>query len=138
MKVPDSLPAEGGNPVRRGRLRGLTAALLALVGGGALAVWLLTGGSSTHPNTVLKLASSPGAVSGSTPSALASKEAVPAQVLDAYLRALKAGDCKAAQALTTSSFAVNGELCGHLQVKSYTPVGHPATPGSEAIFPRIS
>ena len=116
----------------------ITAALLALVGGGALAVWLLTGGSSTHPNTVLKPASSPGAVSGSTPSALASKEAAPAQVLDAYLRALKAGDCKAAQALTTSSFALNGELCGHLQVKSNTPVGHPATPGSEAIVPRIS
>jgi hypothetical protein len=59
---------------------------------------------------------------------------VPAQVLDAYLRALKAGDCKTAQALTTSSFASNGELCGHLSVKSYTPVGNPATPGNEAIF----
>ena len=134
MRVLGSVSAEGRNPVRRGRLRVLTAALLALVGGGALAVWLLTGGSSTHPNTVLKPASSPGGVSGSTPSALASEDAAPAQVLDAYLRALKAGDCKVAQALTTSSFASNGELCGHLQVKSYTPVGHPATPGYEAIF----
>ena len=44
------------------------------------------------------------------------------------------GDCKAAQALATSSFASNGERCGHLRVKSYTPVGHPATPGNEAIF----
>jgi hypothetical protein len=47
---------------------------------------------------------------------------------------LKAGDCKTAHALTTSSFASNGELCGHVRVKSYIPVGSPATPGDEAIF----
>ena len=40
----------------------------------------------------------------------------------------------AARRLTTSSFARNGELCGHLRVKSYTPVGDQATPGDQAIF----
>jgi hypothetical protein len=105
-----------------------------LVGGGALAISLLTGGSSTPPHAVLKPASTPTAASGSTPIALPSKDATPAEVLDAYLRALKSGDCKTAHALTTSTFASNGELCGHLRVKSYTPVGKPATPGNEAIF----
>ena len=74
------------------------------------------------------------AASSGKPIALPSKDAASAEVLDAYLRALKAGDCKTAQALTTSSFASNGELCGHVRVKSYTPVGSPATPGDEAIF----
>jgi len=41
-------------------------------------------------------------------------------------------------ALTTSSFAGNGELCGHLRVKSHTPVGDPATPVIRRSSPRIS
>jgi hypothetical protein len=69
------------------------------------------------------------------PMALPSKEAGPAEVLGAYLRALKTGDCKAAHALATSAFTFsNGELCGQLSVKSYTPLGDPATPGDQAIF----
>jgi hypothetical protein len=131
---PDALLAEGRKRVRRHRLLTLTATPLALVGGGALAISLLTGGSSTPPHAVLKPASTPTAASGSTPIALPSRDATPAEVLDAYLRALKSGDCKTAHALTTSTFASNGELCGHLRVKSYTPVGKPATPGNEAIF----
>jgi hypothetical protein len=64
-----------------------------------------------------------------------SKDAAPAEVLGAYLRALKTGDCKAAHALATSTFTSgNGELCGHLRVKSYTPVGEPATSGDQATF----
>ena len=69
------------------------------------------------------------------PIALPSKDAAPIEVLGAYMRALKAGDCKAAHALATSTFTFgNGELCGHLSVKSYTPVGNPATPGDQANF----
>jgi hypothetical protein len=97
-------------------------------------VSLLAGGQSTPPHPVVTPAGTPTAARGSNPIALPSKGATPAQVLDAYLRALKAGDCKTAHALTTSSFARNGELCGHLRVKSYTPLGRPATPGNEVIF----
>jgi hypothetical protein len=131
---PDALLAEGRKRVRRRRLLTLTATPLGLLGGGALAVSLLTGGSSTPPHAVLTPASTPTTGSGIAPIALPSKDAASAVVLDAYLRALKAGDCKTAHALTTSSFARNGELCGHLRVKSYTPVGDPATPGDQAIF----
>ena len=74
------------------------------------------------------------AASSGKPIALPSKDATSGEVLDAYLRALKAGDCRTARALTTSPFASIGELCGHVRVKSYTPVGSPATPGEEAIF----
>jgi hypothetical protein len=106
-----------------------------LVGAGALAVSLLAGGLSTPPRAVVTPASTPTASSGSNPIALPSKGATPAEVLNAYLRALKSGDCKTAHALATSTFSVgNGELCGHLSVKSYTPVGKPATPGNEVIF----
>jgi hypothetical protein len=131
--TPDALLAEGRRRVRRRRLLTLTATPIALVGGGALAVSLLTGGSSTPPHAVVTPASTPTAASGGTPLALPSNEGS-AVVLDAYLRALKAGDCKTAHALTTSSFARNGELCGHIRVKSYTPVGDPATPGDQASF----
>ena len=68
------------------------------------------------------------------PIALPSKDAAPIEVLGAYMRALKAGDCKAAQALATTAFASNGELCGRVKVKSYTPVGVPATRGDQANF----
>ena len=133
--TPDALLAEGRKRVRRRRLLTLTATPLALVGAGALAVSLLAGGSSTPPHPVVTPAGTPTASSGSNPIALPSKGATPAEVLNAYLRALKAGDCKTAHALATSTFSVgNGELCGHLSVKSYTPLGKPATPGNEVIF----
>jgi hypothetical protein len=81
------------------------------------------------------LALSACASTSTDPIALPSKDAAPAEVLGAYLRALKTGDCKAAHALATSTFTFgNGELCGQLRVKSYTPVGDPATPGDQAIF----
>ncbi len=132
--TPDALLAEARKRVRQRRLLTLSASPLAVVGGGALAVWLLTGGSWTPPDQVVTPGSTPTSASGSNPIAVPSKDAAPAEVLGAYLRALKAGDCKTAHALTTSSFASNGELCGHIKVKSYTPVGDPATPGNEAIF----
>jgi hypothetical protein len=116
------------------------ATLLALLGGGALAVSLLVGGSSTplHVrglNSVNPASTPAAAYSGSTSIALPAKDAGPAEVLDLYLRALRTGDCKTARALAASTFSSgNGELCGRLRVKSYTPVGKPATPGNEAIF----
>jgi hypothetical protein len=132
--TPDALLAEGRKRVRRRRLLTLTANPLALVGGSALAVSLLPGGLSTPPHAVVTPADTPAPASGGNPIALPPKDAASAVVLDAYLRALKAGDCKTAHALATSSFASNGELCGHLTVKSYTPVGSPATPGDQASF----
>ena len=132
--TPDGLLAEGRKRVRRRRLLTITASSLALVGGGALAVSLLTGGLFTPAPVVVTTASTPTGESGSNSTALPSKDAAPAVVLDAYLRALKASDCKTGHALGTSSFADNGELCGQLRVKSYTPVLDPATPGDQAIF----
>ena len=97
-------------------------------------MWLLAGGSWTPPHQVVAPGSTPTSASGGKPIALPSKDAAPAEVLGAYLRALKAGDCKAAHALATSTFASNGELCGRVKVKSYTPVGDPATSGDQANF----
>ncbi len=133
--TPDALLAEARKRVRRRRLLTLAASPLAVAGGGALAVWLLTGGSWTAPHQVVTPGSTHTSGSGSNPTGLPSKDAAPAEVLGAYLRALKTGDCNTAHALTTSTFAFgNGELCGHIKVKSYTPVGNPATPGDQAIF----
>ena len=133
--TPDALLAEARKRVRRRRLLTFTATPLALVGGGALAVWLVAGGWSTPTHQVVRAGSTPTSESGSNPIALPSKDAAPAEVLGAYLQALKTGDCKAAHALATSTFTFdNGELCVHLRVKSYTPVGDPATPGDQAIF----
>ncbi|WP_337974345.1 hypothetical protein [Cellulomonas sp. NTE-D12] len=78
-----------------------------------------------------------GCASTSSPSvALPTAGADPRTVLSVYLRALKAGDCKTARRLATSTFSFgNGELCGHLKVWSYTEPGQPALPGNgEAIF----
>jgi hypothetical protein len=57
--TPDSLLAEGRKRVRRRRLLTLTATPLALVGGGVLAVSLLTGGLSTTDHAVVTPASTP-------------------------------------------------------------------------------
>jgi hypothetical protein len=64
------------------------------------------------------------------------KNAAPAEVLGTYLQALRAGDCRSAHALATSSFVLgNGELCGALTAKSYSPLGKPANPREgEVIF----
>jgi hypothetical protein len=60
----------------------------------------------------------------------------PAVVLDAYLRALKSGDCAAGKVLGTATFSHgNGELCGATSVVAYRVVGDPATPtNDEAVF----
>ena len=51
-----------------------------------------------------------------------------------YLVALKAGDCRSAHALATSSFARgNGELCGDLDVTAYTTPQGPATPNDHEV-----
>lgn len=56
-------------------------------------------------------------------------DAPPAVVLDAYLRALVAGDCGTAHALGTSTFSqYNGDLCGYAHVSSYRIAGDPANP----------
>lgn len=58
-------------------------------------------------------------------------DAPPAVVLDAYLRALVAGDCGTAHALGTSTFSqYNGNLCGATQVSSYRVVGGPSSPNA--------
>jgi len=73
--TPDALLAEVRKRVRRRRLLTLTASPLVLVSGGALAVSLMTGGSSTPPHAVVTPASTPTAASGSTPIALARQRA---------------------------------------------------------------
>jgi hypothetical protein len=56
--------------------------------------------------------------------------APPATVLNAYLTALRAGDCDVAHALALSSFVIgNGELCGAVHVSAFTPLIGPAGPG---------
>lgn len=61
--------------------------------------------------------------------------APPAVVLDAYLRALLAGDCAAGRALTSETFRIgNGELCGQTEVTAFRVEGDPATPGPEVVF----
>ena len=75
----------------------------------------------------------------SAPIALPSAGADARTVLSVYLKALRAGDCRTARQLATSSFSFgNGELCGHLTVLSYTEPGQPALPGNgEAIFSTV-
>jgi hypothetical protein len=61
--------------------------------------------------------------------------APPGVVLDAYLRALVAGDCAAGRALTNTTFRVgNGDLCGQTKVTAYRIHDDPAIPGPEAVF----
>ena len=65
--TPDALLAEVRKRVRRRRSLTLTASPLVLVSGGALAVSLMTGGSSTPPHAVVTPASTPTAASGQHP-----------------------------------------------------------------------
>jgi hypothetical protein len=56
-------------------------------------------------------------------------------VIDAYLRALVAGDCTAAHALATSTFKPgNGELCGDVRVSSFTLNRDPETPTRDEVI----
>jgi hypothetical protein len=133
---PDALLAEGRRRVRRRRLLVLTASPALLIGGAGLVVSLLTGGASPRTDAVIPPAGTPARETGSTPLGLLPKDAAPAAVLDTYLRALSSGDCNSAHSLATSTFtAGNGELCGHLTVKSYTPLRSPANPNDrEVVF----
>lgn len=55
--------------------------------------------------------------------------APPGVVLEAYLVALKSGDCDTAHALAAPTFVVgNGELCGALHVTAFGALTGPATP----------
>jgi hypothetical protein len=68
--------------------------------------------------------------------ALPPVSAGPEVVLDAYLRALEAGDCVKGQRLATLTFVKgNGELCGDTHVSAYEIGPEPARPSSEeAVF----
>ncbi|HEV7195627.1 MAG TPA: hypothetical protein VGN19_06785 [Pedococcus sp.] len=57
------------------------------------------------------------------------------QVLSTYLQALQAGDCDTAHALAASTFVVgNGELCGDVDVKTFTVGGDAQVGDSEITF----
>ena len=60
----------------------------------------------------------------------------PEVVLDAYLRALVAGDCETGRALATATFREgNGELCGAVDVTAFRVDGGPLRPSpDEAVF----
>ena len=75
-------------------------------------------------------------LSGCSRPSLPSDSAPPEVVLEAYLHAFKAGDCATARALGTATFVVgNGELCGALDLISYTISKPPATPNDhEVVF----
>lgn len=111
------MPKRTLTPVRGvGTLRAMrSGAMAAMVGGVVLLA--LVGGAGT-------------------PSARVSPPPVGASagvVLDTYLRALVAGDCTTAHALTTSTFTGNGELCGVVNVSSFSVNGKPATPGPDEV-----
>jgi hypothetical protein len=56
-------------------------------------------------------------------------------VLDAYLRALVAGDCADGRKLTTATFVKgNGELCGDTHVSDYKINPEPGGGGTEQVF----
>jgi hypothetical protein len=60
--------------------------------------------------------------------------AAPAVVLDAYLRALVAGDCNTGRQLATESFGKgSGELCGNARVSAYRIDGEPARPSADEV-----
>lgn len=71
-----------------------------------------------------------------SPTILPPDSASPALVLDAYMKALRSGDCATSRALSTQTFVVgNGELCGALHVTAFTALGGPATPrDGEVVF----
>lgn len=51
------------------------------------------------------------------------------------MRALLAGDCETARALTAESFTVgNGELCDAVEVSDFEPLGGPATPSEKEVI----
>lgn len=63
-------------------------------------------------------------------------DALPADVLDAYLAAFKANDCATGAELTTDTFTKgNGELCGEVTIGSYTSATGPAATGNELTYP---
>ena len=62
----------------------------------------------------------------------------PEVVLDAYLKALVAGDCETGRMLVTARFRIGtGELCGVTHVSAYRINAEPARPPEELIFATI-
>jgi len=87
---------------------------------------------AASPVLALIVAACAGAASFSAPP----DSAGPASVLDAYLKALEAGNCAAGKVLSTATFtASNGDLCGATIVSGYRVLGDPAAPNStEVVF----
>lgn len=75
------------------------------------------------------------ACSASSAATLPPASAGPEVVLDAYLRALVAGDCATGRELATAAFVKgNGELCGDTKVSAYEVNPVPAGSGAEKVF----
>ena len=73
----------------------------------------------------------PGVLGAGIPPAAASASAV----LDAYLRALVADDCKTAHGLASSTLTYgNGELCGDVHVSSFSVSKSPANPSPDEVI----
>ncbi len=106
------------------RLPALVAASVVIIA--AVAIAFLSPKSSSPTGT-----SQPADHSAAMPAL----DASPADVLDAYLAALKARACAVAAALATDTFTVgNGELCGVVTIDSYTDAIRPAATGTQMTY----
>lgn len=78
-------------------------------------------------------------VACAAPPVLPPDSAPPAEVLIAYLIALRDGDCDSARLLATPTFTFgNGELCGSVVVSAIGPLVGPATPSDhEVVFATV-
>ncbi len=75
-----------------------------------------------------------GGTSSSADVSLPPEGASASVVLDTYLQALVAGDCKTTHALAGSTFVWgNGELCGDVKVSAFSVPTGPATLGSSKV-----
>jgi hypothetical protein len=92
-------------------------------------------GATVVAGSVAALAvASCGGTSSSTTVALPPAGASASLVLDTYLRALVAGDCRTAHALAMPTFTKgNGELCGDVKVSAFSAPTGPASPGKDTV-----
>lgn len=100
--------------------------VLVVISDGDAQFWASTLNKSAIPAT------DPAAIGGALPPTSAGPEVV----LDAYLRALRAGDCDTGRKLATATFVKgNGELCGATHVSAYQINPEPARPSpDETVF----
>ena len=103
--------------MRRRRLLTYATVAVVLIGGVALAMLLVTGALPVRSDDHITPASPTTSAPVRTTVASPPKHAAPAEVLTAYLLALRSGDCQSSRALTTRAF---GEPC--VTVKAYTPL----------------